>query len=119
MADKKEKIFAGGGKKKSDTWLQVTLKPSVLNKYIQEFNGNEFIKLNINIKASPNEYGKDVEVTIDTWQPPAKEATQTTNPIELSTDEVFDKYSHLRISGANPVKKSIIPEESESGGLPF
>jgi len=97
MADKKEKIFAGSGKKKSDSWLQVTLKPSVLNKYIQEFNGNEFIKLNINIKSQPNEYGKDVEVTIDTWQPPAKEATQTTKA----------------------VKKPIIPEETESEGLPF
>lgn len=71
MADEKKKdVFLGGGKKKSDTWLKVTLKADVLKpEYWEEYEGKKFIRLNINIKAEPDQYGKDVSVTLDTWKP--------------------------------------------------
>jgi len=75
--EKQKKIYCGSGKKKSDTWLQVTVNPEKFADYVQEFNGNKFIKLNINIKSEPDKFNKDVEITIDTWKPDgAKAATQ-------------------------------------------
>lgn len=70
-----KKIYCGSGKKKSETWLQVTLNPEKFSEYIQEFNGNKFIKLNINVLPEPDKYGKTLQVTIDTWKP-EKAATQ-------------------------------------------
>lgn len=70
-----KKIYCGSGKKKSDTWLQITINPKKFMEHIQEYNGTEFIKLNINLKSEPDKFGKDVEVSVDTWKP-AKAAPQ-------------------------------------------
>jgi hypothetical protein len=47
----------------------VTINPEKLAGHVQEFNGKKFIKLNINVKPEPDQYGKDVSVSIDTWRP--------------------------------------------------
>ena len=72
--EKQKKIYCGSGKKKSDTWLQATLNPKKFMEYIQEYNGAEFIKININIKSEPDKYGKDVEISVDTWKPDGAKA---------------------------------------------
>jgi len=78
MADK---IFCGSGKKKTDKWLQVTVNPEIIAKHVQEYNGNKFVKLNINI-AEPNKFGKDVQISIDTWTPDNASATPAEKPAE-------------------------------------
>jgi hypothetical protein len=40
--------------------------------YVEEFNGNKFVKLNINIKDEADQYGKDVSISVDTWKPDAQ-----------------------------------------------
>ena len=72
--EKQEKIRCGSGKKKGEGWLQVTVNPDVISQHIQEFNGKKYVKLNINI-GKPDKYGKDVSISIDTWQPTPKENT--------------------------------------------
>ena len=71
MADKK--IYAGSGKKKNDTWLKVSLDLGKLNANSFEFNGKRYAKVDINVKPAPDNYGKDVSVSIDTWQPEGKQ----------------------------------------------
>jgi hypothetical protein len=94
--EKQKKIYCGSGKKKSDTWLQVTVNPEKFAEYVQEFNGNKFIKLNINLKSEPDKYGKDVEITIDTWKPDgSKQAEPKTQSYassnqQLNKSDVFD-----------------------------
>jgi hypothetical protein len=70
--EKAKKIYAGSGKKASDTWFKVSLNIDELNKHVQEFNGKKFVKVNINLSVSPDQYGKDVSVSIDTWKPEGK-----------------------------------------------
>jgi hypothetical protein len=67
--EKQPKIFCGSGKKKSDTWLQASINLDRIKEHIQEYNGTKFIRVNINLKAEPDQYGKDVVITIDTWKP--------------------------------------------------
>jgi hypothetical protein len=94
--EKQKKIYCGSGKKKSDTWLQVTVNPEKFAEYVQEFNGNKFIKLNINLKSEADKYGKDVEITIDTWKPDgSKQAEPKTQSYassnqQLNKSDVFD-----------------------------
>lgn len=80
--EKQEKIRCGSGKKKNDTWLQVSVNPEVIAQHIQEFNGNKYVKLNINI-GKPDKYGKDVSISIDTWKP---EGQQNRAPQPISDD---------------------------------
>jgi hypothetical protein len=66
-------IYCGGGKKQKEDWLKITIDPEKIKDHIQEFNGSKFVKLNINIRPEPNQFGKDVSVSIDTFVPEKKE----------------------------------------------
>jgi hypothetical protein len=71
------KIFCGSGKQKTSTWLKVTINPDKLMEYVQEYEGRRFVKLDINLLNEPNQFGKDIEVTIDTWKPDDKKGYKT------------------------------------------
>lgn len=70
-------IWCGSGKKQKENWLKITINPDKIKDHIQEFNGNKFVKLNVNIKAEADQYGKDVSVSVDTWQPPQENNTNS------------------------------------------
>lgn len=73
MNDQKEKtIYCGSGKKQNDGWIKATINVEKFKDHISEFKGTKFIKLNINIKDEKDQYGKDVSISIDTWEPPAE-----------------------------------------------
>lgn len=89
-----KKIYCGSGKKKSETWLQVTLNPEKFSEYIQEFNGNKFIKLNINVLPEPDKYGKTLSVSIDTWKPDGAKDAQQASP-KSAPKPAFDDFQDL------------------------
>jgi hypothetical protein len=68
MADK-EKIKCGKGKRITDNFLSVTVNPDILKDYIEEYEGHKFVRLNISIVDKPDQYGKDVYITINDWKP--------------------------------------------------
>jgi len=65
-----KKIYCGSGKKQNEGWLKVTINPEKIQEYIQEYEGKKYVKLNINILDKPNNFGKDVQITIDTYVKP-------------------------------------------------
>lgn len=67
------KTYVGSGKKKSATWLKASINVDKIKNHIQEFSGNRFIKVDINILDKPDQYGKDVSITIDEYKPEKKE----------------------------------------------
>ena len=100
MQAKKQTINAGKGTKKSASWLSVSINPDVVKQYIQEYNGKKFIKLNININETPDQYGKDVSVSVDTWTPNGElkpnvpqevktESIQSAEPTPIVNDDVL------------------------------
>lgn len=72
--EKAPKIYAGSGKTKGEGWLQVTVNPEILNQHIQEYNGKKYVRLNINV-GKEDKFGKDVQISIDTWKPTPKANT--------------------------------------------
>jgi hypothetical protein len=64
-----KKIRVGGGKKMSDTWLKSSICLDTLKEHAFEYQGKWYAKLNINVFREPNEHGKDVSITIDTYKP--------------------------------------------------
>lgn len=67
--EKQAKIYCGSGKKKSENWLQVSVNVDKIQDHIQELNGVRFVRLNINLKDAPDQYGKDVALSVDTFKP--------------------------------------------------
>jgi len=67
--EKQKKVYCGSGKKRNDTWIQITINPDKLKEHIKEYNGSKFIKLNINLLNEPDKFGKDVSVSVDTYEP--------------------------------------------------
>lgn len=80
-----KKIYCGSGKKKSDTWLQASINLDKIKEHIQEYKGSKFIKVNINVKSEPDQYGKDVSITIDTWKPDESKYKPNPNYIHDNT----------------------------------
>lgn len=78
-------IYIGNGKKQKDNWLKSSLCISDIPKeHTFEYNGKTYVKVNINVKDQPDQYGKDVSITVDTWKPDAQ-------PIEgISKEETND-----------------------------
>jgi hypothetical protein len=69
------KIYAGSGKKQKDWSRKISVCLSDLPKeHIFEYNGKEYIKLDIVDKKEADKYGKDVMVIIDTWKPENKKS---------------------------------------------
>jgi hypothetical protein len=87
MNKKEETIYCGSGKVMNPKWLKVTINPTKIADYIQEYNGNKFIKLNINLKDEADQYGKDVSISVDTWKPDAETPKAAVN--ETSNDLPF------------------------------
>lgn len=79
-------IYCGSGKKQNDSWLKVTINPDKLKEYIQTYEGNNFVKLNINIKDKPDQYGKDVSISIDNWQPKKEVVAKHDSPYTAPED---------------------------------
>jgi|TARA_B100000497_G_C7673107_1_gene406302 hypothetical protein len=79
--NKEETIYCGSGKVMNDKWLKVTINPSKIAEYIQEYNNNKFVKLNINIKPEADQYGKDVSISVDTWKPEEKAVKQAASSV--------------------------------------
>jgi len=67
--EKQKTIYCGGGKKMNDGWLTVTVHLDKVNEHVFEYKGNKYLKLNVNIKDQLDQYGKDVSLSVNTYQP--------------------------------------------------
>jgi hypothetical protein len=64
------KIKIGNGTKKSDKWLKSSIcLTDIPEEFKFEYNGKTYVKVDINIFATPNKFGKDVSISIDEWKP--------------------------------------------------
>ena len=63
-------VYIGNGKKQKDNWRKSSLcLTDIPQEHIFEYNGKKYIKVNINDKEAPDQYGKDVSISVDTWKP--------------------------------------------------
>lgn len=62
-------IYCGSGKKQNDNWITATINIAKIKDHIEEYEGTKFVRLNINIKDSVDQYGKDVSISINKYDP--------------------------------------------------
>jgi len=71
------KIYVGSGKKNVEFARKISVCLTDLPKeHIFEYNGKEYIKLEVIDKKDVDRFGKNVSVSVDTWKPD----TQATQP---------------------------------------
>ena len=70
--EKKLQIRLGSGKKINETFLSSSLCITDALKYAYEYNGKQYIKFNTSIFAEPDQFGKDVKITLNDYNPNAK-----------------------------------------------
>lgn len=68
MEEKKQKIRLGSGKKRNPTWITASICISEAQKNSYFYEGKEYVNININLFDTPNEYGKDVQVTLNDYK---------------------------------------------------
>lgn len=66
--DNKPKTRLGSGKKRSGSWLTAAICLSDAEAHAYTYNGKKYVNLNINIYDAPNEYGKDVAITLNDYK---------------------------------------------------
>jgi len=88
--EKQKTVYCGGGNKRNENWLTVTVHIDKAKEHIFDYKGNKYLKLNINVKDQADQYGKDVSLSVNTYQP-EKEQTQqkVAAPVEESDDLPF------------------------------
>lgn len=64
----KPKVRLGNGKKRSDSWLTAAICISDAEAHAYTYNGKKYVNLNINIYDKPNEYGKDVAISLNEYK---------------------------------------------------
>lgn len=72
---KSKKIRLGSGKKRNPTWLTASICLSEAHKHAYHFEGKDYVSININIADAPNDYGKDVSITLNDYKKANNETT--------------------------------------------
>ena len=70
--EKKQPIRLGSGKKINETFLSSSMCLTDALKYAYEYNGKQYIKFNTSIFSEPDQYGKDVKITLNDFEPSKK-----------------------------------------------
>lgn len=67
--EQKKPIRVGNGKKRKENWLTASICIDKLQEHLYEYNGKQYVNLSINIREQPDQYGKDVEISINDYKP--------------------------------------------------
>ena len=87
MTEKKQQIRLGSGKKINETFLSSSLCITDALEYAYEYNGKKYIKLNISIFAEPDQYGKNVKITLNDYDPKSKDIKAEIKSVSINTND--------------------------------
>ena len=85
--EKKQQIRLGSGKKINETFLSSSLCITDALEYAYEYNGKKYIKLNISIFADLDQYGKNVKITLNDYDPKSKDIKAEIKSVSINTND--------------------------------
>jgi hypothetical protein len=81
--EKKQQIRLGSGKKINENFLSSSMCLTDALKYAYEYNGKQYIKFNTSIFKEPDQYGKDVKITLNDFEPKKADAVNINTKSDL------------------------------------
>lgn len=86
MSDNKT-VYCGSGIKRKDDWITATIDVDKIKDFIETYKSKRFVRLNINIKESKDQFGKDVSISINQYKP---QVESTQEPQQMPSAESDD-----------------------------
>jgi hypothetical protein len=83
--ENKKPIRVGNGKKRKENWLTATICLDKLQEHLYDYNGKQYVNLNINIREQPDQYGKDVELSINEYKPNKIQVNQAPKGVSMTS----------------------------------
>ena len=66
--EQKPKLRLGSGKKRNHSWMTSSFCITDAEAHAYEYNGKKYVNININLYDEPNQYGKDVAITLNEFE---------------------------------------------------
>lgn len=110
--DTKPKVRLGNGKKRNSTWMTSSFCITDAEAHAYEYNGKKYVNININLYDAPNEYGKDVAITLNDFK---KEESNS----QQDRDLLLKKLAEVKVNLGNKMPTAPAPLQEEAYDLPF
>jgi hypothetical protein len=93
----KPKVKLGNGKKRSSSWITAAICLTDAKSHAYTYNGKEYVNLNINVFDKPNDFGKDVAITLNDYK------KEDNNNLEVNSlqDSLLKKLAESKVDLSN------------------
>jgi hypothetical protein len=93
----KTKVKLGNGKKRSSSWITAAICLTDAKAHAYTYNGKEYVNLNINVFDKPNDFGKDVAITLNDYK------KEDNNNLEVNSlqDSLLKKLAESKVDLSN------------------
>jgi hypothetical protein len=93
----KPKVKLGNGKKRSSSWITAAICLTDAKAHAYTYNGKEYVNLNINVFDKPNDFGKDVAITLNDYK------KEDNNNLEVNSlqDSLLKKLAESKVDLSN------------------
>ncbi len=86
--EQNKKIRLGSGKKRKDNWMTASICITDALTHAYEYNGKKYVNVNINIQDQPNQYGKDIDISLNDYTP-NKNKVEVKPATKIKVDDDF------------------------------
>ena len=68
--------------------MTVTVHIDKVKEHVFDYKGNKYLKLNVNLKDQPDQFGKDVSLSVNTYNPEEQKETKTVAEVSNTSDDL-------------------------------
>ena len=68
--------------------MTVTVHIDKVKEHVFDYKGSKYLKLNVNLKDQPDQYGKDVSLSVNTYNPEEQKETKPVAEVSNSSDDL-------------------------------
>ena len=68
--------------------MTVTVHIDKVKEHVFDYKGNKYLKLNVNLKDQPDQFGKDVSLSVNTYNPEEQKETKPVAEVSNSSDDL-------------------------------
>ena len=68
--------------------MTVTVHIDKVKEHVFDYKGNKYLKLNVNLKDQPDQFGKDVSLSVNTYNPEEQKETKPVAEVSNTSDDL-------------------------------
>ena len=68
--------------------MTITVHIDKVKEHVFDYKGNKYLKLNVNLKDQPDQFGKDVSLSVNTYNPEEQKETKPVAEVSNTSDDL-------------------------------